>query len=202
MFWFRLELLSGGLVEVGRIQSDKLCECGCGQYTFIARHAVKKRGVVAGGPMKFLRGHGDAPLSPTYMTWQGMKQRCLYEGHIRFKHYGGRGIKLHGPWLKFKNFLADMGERPAGMSIDRIDNDGDYKPGNCRWADATTQARNKDTGGTLITVFGETKCIAAWARDPRCVANYAALYKRIARYKWPAERAITTPVEFRNTRQS
>ena len=81
------------------------------------------------------------PLSTT--TWRGMKYRCYTPFDSSYKHYGGRGITICKRWRKLENFVADMGERPEGLSIDRIDNDGNYEPGNCRWATAEQQDNNK-----------------------------------------------------------
>lgn len=82
--------------------------------------------------------------TPTYKAWSGMKRRCYAAHSIDFKNYGARGIKVCDRWLdSFDSFLADMGVCPPGLSIDRINNDGNYEPSNCRWADRVTQSRNR-----------------------------------------------------------
>lgn len=81
--------------------------------------------------------------SPTYNTWQSMLQRCYYSKNISYKYYGARGITVCERWRVFENFLADMGERPEGTTIDRDDVNGHYEPGNCRWASPTTQRHNR-----------------------------------------------------------
>lgn len=79
----------------------------------------------------------------TYVTWAGMLDRCRRARNKKFKYYGGRGITVCDRWQTFGNFLADMGEKPVGLSIDRINNDGNYEPGNCRWATQSEQVRNR-----------------------------------------------------------
>lgn len=90
-------------------------------------------------------GHAlDKNPSVEYQAWQNMKARCLNPNNPQYGDYGGRGIQVSERWLEsFDNFLADMGPRPPGMSLDRIDNDGDYSRENCRWADRQTQNTNK-----------------------------------------------------------
>lgn len=88
-------------------------------------------------------GHRAGKRTPTYNSWRCMKTRCLNPKHDQYPNYGGRGIKIHEPWLKFENFLEDMGERPYGKTLDRIDNNGNYEPSNCKWSTNKQQARNR-----------------------------------------------------------
>jgi hypothetical protein len=81
--------------------------------------------------------------SPTYRSWRSMLSRCLYKSQPGWANYGGRGISVCKHWRTFENFLADMGERPDGLTLDRIDPDGNYEPDNCRWATWTEQRRNR-----------------------------------------------------------
>lgn len=86
--------------------------------------------------------HGHSGTS-IYWTWADMINRCTNPTHHHWAGYGGRGITVCERWRTFANFLADMGERPEGMTLDRIDNDRGYEPGNCRWTDWSTQAKNR-----------------------------------------------------------
>lgn len=99
--------------------------------------------------------------SRAYYSWHNMHTRCRRENSPHFKDYGGRGIKVDATWFDFQHFLADMGEPPAGMTLERLDNDGNYCKDNCRWADRKMQANNRRSS-LLITSGGETKTLAQW----------------------------------------
>lgn len=129
------------------------CLCDCGEETTTTLHALRSGHTRSCGclqreivRMKGLR-HGHArrkKASKTYWIWHGIIQRCTYAKSAAYKYYGGRGIKVCDRWLVFDNFLADMGEKPPGKTIDRINNDGHYEPDNCRWATMKEQSQNKN----------------------------------------------------------
>lgn len=81
--------------------------------------------------------------TPAYNSWRRMRNRCNWPKDTNYQWYGGRGVIVCKRWDSFTNFLQDMGERPAGMTLDRINPEGNYEPGNCRWATASVQAQNK-----------------------------------------------------------
>lgn len=107
----------------------------------------------------------NGKMTPEYNAWQAMKNRCLNPNVPAYKNYGGRGIKVCNRWIdSFVNFLSDVGPRPKGMDLDRINNDGNYEPQNVRWASRKTNIRNT-RANRLITINGITKCAAQWAED-------------------------------------
>lgn len=133
-------------------------------------------------------GHASGVMSKTYRTWAGMKARCQNPNEPGFRKYGARGITVCNRWLKFENFLVDMGVKPHGLSIDRINNSGDYGPTNCRWATIKEQNRNK-SGLHVITFDGKTQLLQDWA-DSLGIKPHA-LIERLR--NWPIDQALTQP---------
>ena len=131
------------------------CHCLCGKDTTVKSQKLRLGYTKSCGCLKvemrrYIRIHGMRK-SREYQTWIGMKARCSNPHSGYFKNYGGRGIKVCDRWLKdFPNFFSDLGPRPEGYSLDRIDSNGNYEPSNCRWASIKTQQRNKRSN-QLIT---------------------------------------------------
>ena len=129
---------------------------------------------------------------PEYFVWHNMRHRCRDPKNKCFGNYGGRGIKVCDQWSQFAAFLEDMGPRPSSKhSIDRLDNDGDYNPGNCRWATKTQQLNNR-RGNRLLTYCGETHTVTEWAR--MVGIKSATLFARI-RTGWIVEKALFVPTQ-------
>lgn len=125
--------------------------------------------------------------TPTYQSWQAMRQRCNNPNHAHFSNYGGRGIRACARWGSFEAFLKDMGERPAGSSLDRIDNGRGYDRANCRWSSRTTQNRN-NSQNRLVEFAGVKRCLSEWCELLNL--NYARVYARLYRLNWDVSNAF------------
>ena len=159
------------------------CRCDCGNQK-IFRAQVFRRGVI--GSCGCLNKASGNVNTPTYYSWAGMKQRCLNPATIAYPDYGGRGIKICDRWLEFSNFLADMGERPEDLELDRIDVNGDYEPDNCRWVARMVNIQNR-RNTKVLTIGNKTKTWVEWAAFAGI--SRGALKMRLQR-GWTPEQAV------------
>lgn len=136
-------------------------------------------------------GCAKGKVSPEYISWRAMMQRCYYSKHVAYYRYGGKGIGVCKRWREsFLAFLLDMGKRPEGHTIERLNNAKGYSPKNCRWA--TRKEQNNNKGDTRYMEFqGQTLTMKGWAREKGI--NYASLAWRLSQ-GWTLEKALTTPI--------
>jgi hypothetical protein len=126
-----------------------------------------------------------------YWVWADMKGRCSNENHKAYKNYGGRGIKVCDRWMKFENFASDMGDRPEGGMLDRVDNNGDYEASNCKWSTRKEQNSNR-RNCIYVTHSGENVTLAEYCR--REGLKYRPIVKRIQDRGWPISAALSLPL--------
>ena len=189
--WGKLEYIK----EAPKIDRYRkvICRCDCGTVITAILTNLRRGNTLSCGCLqkeraasaKYIHGYRN---TTTYKSWTEMRGRCKNESNHAYYRYGGRGIKVCNRWSSFILFLKDMGECPPNMSIDRIDNDGDYEPGNCRWATKKEQARNTSRN-IIIEYKGEKKCLASWAES--CGIKAATLRKRLVIMKWPTDKAMS-----------
>ena len=136
--------------------------------------------------------HGQSN-TPTYRSWRGMLNRCRNPNSTQFGRYGSRGISVCDRWLTdFAAFVEDVGERPSSLhSIERINNDGNYEPGNCRWATMVEQENNKSSN-VIVTYRGERMTVSQAWRRAGLIISKGTLTSRLS-LGWPIERAVETP---------
>ena len=163
------------------------CICDCGNIANIRLNALMSGMSKSCGCLIKEGNNKTHGMSNTreYITWAHIITRC---NNPKDKYYGARGIRVCGRWVNsFQNFYDDMGERPKNMSIERIDNNGDYEPNNCKWASINEQARNK-RNNRVYELNGERMVLSDWAK--RNNISFASMFERIE--KWPLEKALST----------
>lgn len=141
-----------------------ICECG-NRVTVAGNHLIKKNGTASCGCIR--RKHGESysqGITRTYTVWLAMRDRCNNPGNKKYADYGGRGITVCPEWDSYVVFKQDMGERPLGRSLDRIDNAKGYGPGNCRWATKLEQMCNTRVA-RWIAFNGKKQVLSEWARE-------------------------------------
>lgn len=197
----------GRLTAVERIDTDKrgeliwLCQCECGNTTKVRSSHLRNGRTKSCGCLKRERTiernfkHGACQNGETtrlYITWRNMRRRCQDPEEKNYENYGGRGISVCEKWQDFRNFQkwAKNNGYKEDLEIDRIDNDGDYCPENCRWVTHQKQSNNKRTN-RLIEFNGRVKTLAQWARE--LDIKYISLYMRLKR-GWSVEKAFTEPI--------
>lgn len=180
-------------------------KCDCGKITQkidcnASRGQVKSCGCQRTDSNKERMTTHGLCKTPEYQIYHGMKQRCCNPDERAFPNYGGRGIKVCDRWLEgFENFIADMGPRPSKKhSIDRIDNNGNYEPGNCRWTTIDVQLFNRRTT-SFVTYEGVTKPIREWCAE---LNMKLVTFKGRIRRGWTVEKLINQPVDVKSRKKS
>lgn len=172
------------------------CACSCGGRALTTTNNLRSGNTASCGCSRKdnppRRTHG-LRKSMVYESWRGMLQRCGNPNKKSYANYGGRGIIVCERWMRFENFYADVGDPPSPKhSLDRYpDNDGNYEPGNCRWATRTEQNTNKRNNHWL-NYLGERKTLVQWAKDLRI--DRSVIQRRLKR-GWPIEKAFKRIVE-------
>lgn len=171
-----------------------LCKCSCGRSTVVEGVELRKGATKSCGCLRREKPikhglHG----THTYRCWASMKTRCTNVNHGSFAKYGAKGITLCEEWKTFEGFLSDMGKAPSNLhTLDRIDGNKGYFPGNVRWATAKEQNANRKNS-RLITYKGQSLPGDAWDRIVRHPRN--TMYTRVVVNGWPVSKALNTPVK-------
>lgn len=164
--------------------------CDCGKKKEVLGSSLRSGGSRSCNKCNLLTGSHGMCKSKEFSIWTSMKDRCCNPNNPRYKNYGGRGIIVCDSWINsFKNFYSDMGDS-KGLSIDRIDVNGNYELSNCRWSNAKTQARNR-TNNIKFTYLNETLCASEWCEKIKMPSS--TFFNRLDR-GWSIEKIIETPV--------
>ena len=163
------------------------CRCSCGTERMVLARLLRSGGSTSCGCGRARHGHTKGR---TYKSWRSMLQRCTNQNAPDFSRYGGRGIQICERWNSFENFLADMGIRPQGKSLDRIDNSKGYTPENCKWSTASEQQLNKRVSPTILYCGQQVKI--------SMLAASKGLPTKILKWRldhhWNLTTALETPV--------
>lgn len=181
-----------------------LCRCSCGNERSVTVESLSSgtstRCVQCARKLSVRHGGSYSRL---YRVWHCMKQRCFNRKHVHYADYGGRGITVCDEWLHsfeaFRAWAITNGYTDK-LQIDRIENDGNYHPDNCRFVTPKVNTR-KRRNSNVITAFGESKTISGWVEDPRCSVCWSGLKNRIAQ-SWTPEIAISLPKQHRHRREA
>jgi hypothetical protein len=179
-----------------------ICKCKCGNFIKTLLSSIKyghtkscgclnsKRASIFYSKLNLAHGHSKAgKVSPTYKSWSSMKRRCGKSNVLGSKYYKDRGIQVCARWNIFENFLADMGERPYGMTLDRIDVNGNYCKENCRWATVQEQNNNKQNNKKVL-FNGEKITIREFSEK---ISYPIRIVRERLRLGWTIERIVNTP---------
>jgi hypothetical protein len=171
--WTIIDTAARQRYACGRVAIAWLCKCECGTVRRVLDQSLRRGASTSCGcyhrevtRRNAKHGHAAGGLSSVeYTAWENMKARCFNPANSEFRNYGGRGITVCQRWAAdFRNFLSDMGPRPDGQSLERLDVNGDYTPENCRWVPIADQLRNTRRN-KRITHDGRTEVVAEWARE-------------------------------------
>ncbi len=182
------------------------CKCNCGNSVAVQGASLKNGNTQSCGCLQkeaaaaLKLDHGLWDLSSrTYRIWLRMRARCYSRNNTAWKYYGGKGVKICERWQDYPAFLADKGECPPGMEIDRWpDKAGDYTPENTRWATRKQQCRNTSSN-RVLTVLGVTGCVAELSEHFNIKSSVVSA--RLNRYGWTPEKAFMTPAQKRSARR-
>lgn len=168
------------------------CRCSCGTVKTFESSNLKRGNAVSCGCRSARHGgiYGKGNRHPLYMTWANMLKRCHNPTDAKYPIYGGRGIIVCDAWKDFMVFIKEVPPKPSPeLQLDRIDNNGNYEPGNVRWATRKEQGANK-RDNRLITANGETLTVTQWSE--KIGIDRKVLYSRIE-YGWDPEKIVNTP---------
>lgn len=202
----RLKVVKDGpVVQFGSHRRQKastsICMCVCGKEVRVFNNSLRSGHTKSCGCLNndtrrlIFTTHGRS-RTKEYAVWEAMIQRCTNPECKRYSDYGGRSISVCDRWIKFENFFEDVGECPIGMTLERIGNDGNYEPSNCKWATRKEQSRNTRRN-VIYTVNGVTACLKDLCEQ--FGKSYAVVKSRLRVYGWEFDRAWSDPVDLKHS---